>query len=159
MPDSVWSMLEQERLKNIKAGTLTLRVCREGQRYPLQVMGREQRTDQSHLQKTRVGKPIEGRQPLLVAQAVLALVLQEQAQKVPGPFVLSLGYPKTHLCPFGLLVSEERRWELKEDWPIRAEFWSQGAQAKLDGTIPVHSDPPPHGLGPCSGAGEMVLPI
>lgn len=67
MPDSVWSMLEQERLKNIKAGTLTLRVCREGQRYPLQVMGREQRTDQSHPQKTGVGKPIEGRQPLLVA--------------------------------------------------------------------------------------------
>lgn len=96
MPDSVWSMLEQERLKNIKARTLTLRACREGQRYPLQVMGR---ADQSHPQKTRLGRPIEDRQPLLVAQAVLALVLQEQAQKVPGPFVLSLGYPKIPPLP------------------------------------------------------------
>lgn len=77
MPDSVWSMLEQERLKNFKAGTLTLRVYREGQRYPPQVMEREQGSNRSHPQKTRVGKPTQKAGSLFVAQVVLTRVLRE----------------------------------------------------------------------------------
>lgn len=94
MPGSVWSMLEQERLKNFKAGTLTLRVYRERQRYPPQVMGSEEGRNQSHPQKTRVGKPTQKAGSLFVAQVVLAQVLQEQPKRHQVPLYRHLVTPK-----------------------------------------------------------------
>lgn len=40
MPASVWSVVEQEGLRNFGAGTLTLKACREGQRYPTPSQGK-----------------------------------------------------------------------------------------------------------------------
>lgn len=94
MPDSVWSVLEQERLKNFKAGTLILRACREGQRYPPQVIGREQGSNRSYPQKTRVGKPTQKAGSLFVAQVVLTLVLQEQPKRHQVPLYCHLVTPK-----------------------------------------------------------------
>lgn len=71
----------------------------------------------------------EGRQPL-GGPGCAGLGITRTAQKAPGPVVLLLGHPKTRLCQSGRLVCEER-WDLKEDWPIRAESWSQVAMTLL----------------------------